>query len=840
MDVHGNARHRVVATGLGVVSPVGLTVSEFWRSVSGGQSGLTQVKSLDTDGYGSTYGGEVNGFDFDSSDLPDRNCDDRTIHFALGAAEQALAHSLVSLDDLDRNRFGVILGTCMGGMRSGEEWHRQLITKGYENTDHSLLLGYQFDSATNALSARHGLHGPKATVSTACAAGANAIGYASDLIRFGQADYMLAGGSDSLAHLAYAGFSSLQSLGPEPCSPYSKGRAGLTLGEGAGVVLLERLDLALARGATVFAEVLGYGLSVDGYHPTAPHPQGDGAARAIRAALSSGGISRDRVGYVNGHGTGTPKNDSAETNALKAAFGELATSIPISSTKSMVGHSLGAAGAVEGITTMLALHHQYIPPTINFKDTDPGLDLDYTPNDGHQAEIGVAISNSFAFGGNNAVVVYGRSADNPPIVEQEQQERVVVTGLGVISAAGLGKEALWTAVCAGNSLAGPVTGFDAGELPVTSAAEIPSFDSTEYLSARQTRRMDLASKYAIVTSKMALEDAGLVVDDSNRDRIGVVAGTGNGPSQAATSFHRPLVEEGPLSANPAIFPNTVFNAAAGQVAIHLQLHGCTTTVTAERASSAAGMVYAHELLRRGRSDAIICVSMDELDATSMAAYNGLAVASGQPRPFGKGRDGFAPSAGAVALVLETMSSATARGATIYGEIVGYGMTSDAVPSGRHDLSGVQAGRAMALALAQAGLAPADLDYICASASGSRAADLVEARGIRQALGDESGRVPVSSIKGVIGEPWGTGTAMSAVAGLLAIRDGVMPPTAGLVQAGPGCTLNHIVGDSIAGPVESVLVNAIACGGNNISLVVRRFEKNGYAPAESVNAGRRLA
>jgi 3-oxoacyl-[acyl-carrier-protein] synthase II len=823
MKIPGDAHRRVVATGLGVISPVGLTVTDFWAAVSAGRPGLAKVTSLDTESYGSAYGGEVTRFDFGAVELPDANCANRTIYFALAAAEQAVQQSALPLARIDRERFGVVLGTCMGGMRSGEEWHRQLITKGFESTDHELLLGYQFDGATNALSARHRLYGPKATISTACAAGANAIGYASDLIRFGKSDYMLAGGSDSLAHLAYAGFSSLQSLAADPCAPYSRDRSGLTLGEGAGVVLLERLDLALARGATIYAEILGYGLTVDGYHPTAPHPQGDGAARAIRAAIKASGVHPERVGYVNGHGTGTPKNDSAETNALKAAFGAHASALPISSTKSVVGHSLGAAGALEGITTMLALHHQYIPPTINFGEPDPALDLDYTPNVGHAANFDVALSNSFAFGGNNAVVVYGRPSDAGNADASESLERVVVTGLGVLSAAGLGKEALWSAVRDGSTLIGPVQGFDVADLPIRVAAEIPEFDASAYVSPREARRMDLSTQYAIVTSKMALADAALPVDDANRDRIGVVAGTGNGPSQAATSFHRPLVEDGPSAANPAVFPNTVFNAAAGQVAINLSLHGCTTTVTAERASSAAGLTFAYDTLRRRLNDAIICVSMDELDATSMAGFNGLGVASDLPRPFGGGRDGFGPGGAAVALVLETLSSATARGADIYGEIVGYGMTSDAVPTGRHDLSGVQAGRAMALALAEAGLSPEELDYICASASGSRGADLVEARGIRLALGEQWDQVPVSSIKGVTGETWGCTSAMSAVVGLLAMRDGVLPPTAGLDVAGRGCELNHVTAGPVDRRIDTFLVNAVACGGNNISLVLRRVE-----------------
>ncbi len=821
--IPANASERVVVTGIGVISPLGHSLAQFWNSVSNGVSGLIQVTSMDTTGYGSNLGGEVTNFAFDQVKVPNGVKPDRTVVFALAAANQAVQLAGLPATDYDHERFGVVLGTCMGGMRSGEEWHRQWITRGYEQADHALLLGYQFYAASDAVSAAFGLHGPKATISTACAAGANAIGYAFDLIRHGKADRMLAGGSESLAHIAYAGFSSLQSLTPDFCSPYSSGRRGLNLGEGAGIVVLERLDLALARGATVYAEIMGYGLSIDGYHPTAPHPQGLGAARAVGAALKAGGITRDQVSYINGHGTGTPKNDSAETNAIKASFGERARSIPVSSTKSMVGHSLGAAGAIEGITTMLAIHNQYIPPTINYQAQDPELDLDYVPNQGRSSSIEVAISNSFAFGGNNAVVVYGRFQPEKklPVVKTD---RVVVTGIGLISSAGLGKQAFWEAVKTGRSCVGPIASFDASEFGQSVAGDIPAFDMKQFIPAKDMRRMDLSTKYAIISSKMALADAGFEVNDANRTRVGIIAGTGNGPAQAATSFHRPMVEDGPTAANPAIFPNTVFNAAAGQVAIHLHLQGVTSTLTSERASGANAITYGYDLLRQGLNDAIICLGFEEFEASSMAAYSGLGLTAPVARPFDADRNGFAPSGGAVALVLETLESATTRGAHIYGEMVGYGMTSDAVPTGQHDITGRQVARAMQIALQEGGVRPDQLGYICASANGNRAGDLTEARGISLALGEAAPKVPVSTYKGTTGEPMGCSGGMGVVTGLMALEDYLLPPSVGLEKPGPGCKLCHVSKEPLEAYIENFMVNAVACGGNNVSLLFKRYGK----------------
>ncbi len=823
MKVAIDPKQRVVVTGLGVISPVGLNQAEFWASISAGISGIGPVESLDTTGYGSQLGAEVKGFDFEAWSACLTDFADRSAYFAVAAGQEALKDAgLSNRNSLDTNRFGVVLGTCMGGMRKGEEWHRQWRMLGTDRTDHSQLLGYQFYSPTDSVSAAFQLHGPKTTISTACAAGANAIGLAFDHIRNGQADYMLAGGTDTLANIAYAGFTSLQSLSAEPCQPYSKDRNGLTLGEGAGLLVLERLDLALARGANIYAEILGYGLSVDGYHPTAPHPQGVGAAHAIRATLLDSGLEPEQVQYVNGHGTGTPKNDIAETNAIKAALGETAYKIPISSTKSMIGHTLGAAGAIEGIATILAIYHQFVPPTANYQADDPEMGLDYVPNHGRPAALDVAISNSFAFGGNNAVVAYGRYTGQPRYKEQVVEQRVVITGLGMISTAGVGVEPFWEAVSKGQSCIRPITTYDTTDYYCKSGGEIPEFDARQFIAARDMRRMDTSSKYAIITSKIALADAGFAVTDANRHRVGVLAGTGSGPAQAAVDFFDPLIEGGPPAANPAIFPNTVFNAAAGQVAIHLQLQGCTSTITADRASSAHALAYSYDLLRRNLNDAIICVAMDEFHEAGLAGSTGLNLVSETPRPFDSQRNGYAPGGGAVALVLETLESAQKRGATIYGEVAGYGMSSDATQTGQQDIKGEHIARAMQLALAAGQLTPTDLNYIFASANGQRAGDLAEAQAIQLALGDDVSQVSVSSIKGTIGEPYGSTGAFNVVAGLLAMRDLRVPPTLGLEKPGAGCKLQHVTQEPMDIYLNNFLANSVACGGNNVSLLVKRF------------------
>jgi len=816
---------RVVVTGVGIIVGNGHNADEFWSAAVAGKSGISRVEGLNTTGYGSSVGGEVKDFALDRiRHLAPAGGSDRAIDLALAAAQEAIERSGLSLPDVDHERFGVVLGTCLGGMRSGEEWQRQWIKDGWANTNKQLVLLYPFHAPVDALSRAFNLKGPKSTISTACAAGANAIGYAFDLIRQGKADIMLAGGTDPLAELGYGGFSSLQSLSPNPCAPYSGNREGLTLGEGAGVVVLERLDLALQRGAPILAEILGYGLSADGYHPTAPHPTGAGAARAIGFALEDAGITKEAVQYINGHGTGTEKNDAAETKAIKAAFGEHAYKIPVSSTKSMIGHTLGAAGAVEGIATILTIKNQTIHPTISYREADPACDLDYVPNVARRAQIDVALSNNFAFGGNNAAVIYGRYQDSRGSKRaQRKKHRVVITGFGLLSAAGVGLMPFWEALSRGECCLRPIAGFDASTYPTSLAGEVLAFDFKEFISPKAARRMDTISKYGVATTKMALADAGLEVTEENGPRVGIICGTGSGPVESIESFKRPIVLGGPAEANPAIFPNTVYNAAPGQIAMAVQAVGYTSTLTADRASSASAICYAFDLLQLGVANALICANMDELNEAVFAAHSRLGgLAAEPPRPFDSQRRGYVLAGGAATLIVETLDHALTRGARIYAEVVGYGMTSDACEIGSQDESGWQLARAMREAMAQGKVTSEEVQLICASANGSRLADLAEARAIQLAMGDAAQRTPVTSIKSTVGDPQGCTGSMGVAAAVLAMQEGLVPPILNFASAEEGCILNIVAGQALAAKVDCALVNSVGCGGNNVSILLRRY------------------
>ena len=294
------------------------------------------------------------------------------------------------------------------------------------------------------------MKGPVLSVDTACAASANAIGYGAELIRLGHADAVLTGGADAFSDILIAGFHSLESLSPEPAAPYSIDRKGLSLGEGSGMLVLMRQDVAEEQGAPILAEVAGYGLSADGYHPTAPHPEGAGAARAIQTGLRQAGIDPGQVDYVNSHGTGTAKNDTAETAATKVGLGEEAAyKVAVSSTKSMIGHLLGGAGAAEAIVTVKAIQDQVAPPTANFTEADPECDLDYVPNEAREMKIDVAVSNNFAFGGANASVTFLRPGFRDEAPPSPDADRPVITGIAALTVAGTDLDALWQAYKSG-------------------------------------------------------------------------------------------------------------------------------------------------------------------------------------------------------------------------------------------------------------------------------------------------------------------------------------------------------------------------------------------------------
>ena len=400
---------RVVITGMGIFCSIGRNVEEFARSLKEGKSGIGQISLFDTSKYPSKLGAQIGDYH------PERFLGkkelkrlSRTDQFALIAAEEAVGDS--GINSYAPEEVGICLGAGAGGMFEAEAYHRETLLKGKSRA--SLLLPFIPSFTANRVAQRFRFSGPMATITTACSSSATSIGYGADLIRNGKAKAVLCGGSDALSELTFGGFNSLRATDPSPCRPFDKKRAGMSLGEGAAILVLEGLDEAMKRGARIYAEFLGYGIGGEAYHITAPEPTGMMEARIMGKALEESEIKPSEVDYINAHGTGTPLNDKVETRSIKRVFGERAYSIPVSSIKSMVGHCLGSAGATEAVASILSIVHGFVPPTVNHQEGDEDCDLDYVPGKSREVNVKVVLSNSFAFGGNCTTIIFGKGASN--------------------------------------------------------------------------------------------------------------------------------------------------------------------------------------------------------------------------------------------------------------------------------------------------------------------------------------------------------------------------------------------------------------------------------------------
>ncbi len=399
-------KKRVVIAGLGVVSAVGNNLTEFWESLIRGKEGTKEITVFDPSAYRTKIAAEVSNLDveayFSKKELRRLSrCD----QFGLIAFREAWKSARLDQNSCDKERTGVILGAGSGGILSVEKYFRSLYQEGMESSP-SLLISYSLATTTDHIALESGLKGPRSTTATVCSSSSASIGVAYEMIQMGLADVMVTGGSDSLCEVSFSGFSSLKLVDPESCKPFDKRRRGLVIGEGAGILILEELEHASRREAPIYAEFLGYGICADAYHLTAPEPKGEGVERVIQIALSHAGISPDDVNTINAHGTATPFNDIAETRGIKRVFGERSKEIPISGIKSMIGHCLGSAGGIEAAATVMTLKTGIIPPTIHYEVPDPFCDLNYTPNRPVKQDVRIALSNSFAFGGNNACLVF--------------------------------------------------------------------------------------------------------------------------------------------------------------------------------------------------------------------------------------------------------------------------------------------------------------------------------------------------------------------------------------------------------------------------------------------------
>ncbi|WP_347274280.1 beta-ketoacyl-[acyl-carrier-protein] synthase family protein [Candidatus Kuenenia sp.] len=397
---------RVVITGVGMITPIGSGKDAFWNALTAGESGVSEVSCIDTSGYRVHKGCEVKNFNY-SDYVKDGVLKEigKGSQFAIAATKLALDDAKIDLSKTELERMGVSVGTTAGEIQILEKVNYIRHRDGEARVAPDLFLMHPCNNIPANIAIEFGLKGPNTIIPTACAAGNYAIGYAYDLIRFGRVDVMVAGGSDPFSKVAFTGFARLGAIAPEICQPFDKNRKGMMVGEGAGMLVLESLECAEKRNANVYAEIIGYGLSCDAYHITIPHPDGEGVISAMIKALKSANLRPEDVQYISAHGTGTPANDKAETISIKKVFGEKPEHLAISSIKSMIGHTMGAASVIEAIACALAVQNDIIPPTINYVTPDPECDLDYVPNVMRKQEVNIALNNAHAFGGNNSCLV---------------------------------------------------------------------------------------------------------------------------------------------------------------------------------------------------------------------------------------------------------------------------------------------------------------------------------------------------------------------------------------------------------------------------------------------------
>ncbi len=410
-------RRRVVVTGLGCISPVGNTVAASWDALLAGHSGIATITKFDASAFSTHFAGEVKGFNIEDY-IPGKEARhmDTFIHYGMAAGMQAMQDSGLAVTEANAERIGVLVGSGIGGLPMIEQTHAELTSRGPRRISPFFVPASIINMISGHLSIKYGLKGPNLAIVTACTTGLHCIGEAGRLIEYGDADVMIAGGAEStVSPLGLGGFAAaraLSSRNDDPATasrPWDTERDGFVLGEGAGVMVLEEYEHAKARGAKIYAELLGFGMSADAHHMTAPLEDGDGARRCMISAMRNAGVNADQINYVNAHGTSTPLGDVAETVAIKRALGDAASKVVVNSTKSMTGHLLGGAGGLESVFTVLAVHKQISPPTINIFNQDPACDLDYCANTAREMPINVALKNSFGFGGTNGSLIFGKA-----------------------------------------------------------------------------------------------------------------------------------------------------------------------------------------------------------------------------------------------------------------------------------------------------------------------------------------------------------------------------------------------------------------------------------------------
>lgn len=702
---------RCVITGLGLICAAGNDVDTCWQNICAGKTGIDEVKSVSTEGCVSHVGAEVH-----CEDLPAPEYD-RSVRLCLHAAHEAVRDG--RLTDSAVREAGVILGSCVGGAASIDHYYTGLLQGRTEEQD-VLKMSASAIAANTAFAL--GANGETANIVNACAAGTMSVSYACDLIRLGRGEIFLAGGTDAFSSLAYAGFNALHALSAGPCSPLNHSN-GISLGEGAGVLVVEEYEHAIRRGAKIYCEVAGWGVSSDAFHITAPQPQGEGQMAALHRAMVNAGTEAGDIGYINAHGTGTAKNDAAEFLSLHTLFEGAAPSV--SSTKSMTGHCLGAAGAIEAVLSVKALTENTVLPTTGYAPEDlaplaeKAGNLDCVVNVAHERELENVMSNSFAFGGTNASIIFSKK---PHPAEQTGKRRICVTGIGELLS-----EADGTA-----SVQRELTPEDFGARDVKLGFY---------------RKLDRFSQIQLISGMRALADGNITIDESNENDIGIVVGTSDGPMTEIVGFQKAVVEGGTANGSAFSFPNTVYNAAGGYFSIFAGIKGYNVTVANSVQAGLQSICYAADVLHNGSENIMVASGTDENTDVDAELYGKLGLLA-ETKPYSLEKPGFVLGEGSVSLIVEKASSAEKRGAVKYAEVAGCAMAHHAVEFGTVSGSEDALAKAVEAACADAGISVSDIDAVSGFANGHKTIDELELSTYKKVFGRD---IPVFAVRETIGE-----------------------------------------------------------------------------------------
>jgi 3-oxoacyl-[acyl-carrier-protein] synthase II len=723
-------RNRVCVTGMGVVCSGGNDCGSFGKVIAAGTPCFSRITHPKLGHLKSKYAGIISNF----KEQPGSACIrlpplDRFHYLALAAAGQALTNASLPASLRMSASTGVLVGTCSGPMLSIERSYEDKDRDPAKNTKEKFF-ARRYDSCAKVLAMVFGIPGMSATVVTACSAGLVAIGTAVDLIRVGAMERMLVGGSDTISPTTVAGFDGLKATAEAACAPFSL-PFGLSLGEAAAFLVLENRECALQRGAAVLAEIAGFGLSNDAYHCTSPDPTGAGQALAMERALCDAGVSPDAVVYINAHGTGTEANDKTETKAIRRVFGGRAAAIPISSTKSMIGHCLGAAGCLETITTIIGHQLHVYPPTANFSAARQGCTLDYIPDAGRPWTVkGPVVNNNFAFGGNNAsLVFYPGSVGEREFPDRSAAEPIVITACGIVSAAGVGKEDFVSAVHGGIAL------FRTMDFPGRESLEVaavPSFDMNRIDRRIDARLMDKSSKFATAAARLALQDSAFFDKAGKRGNLGFFLNCATGTTQAESDYITSLLRDDYHVQQVSSFPYVVPNSITGNVCRALSLTGHNSTFCLGPGAGLMGLGFAWHALRNGHVSALLCGSVDELLEKELMEKTPGGLMPGNPPP----------GEGACVFMLETLTHARPRNA-ILGELCAIAYSTDLEFATHCDATTTNLQNTIKQALSEAGITPRHIGALC-----YRTANVREKEAIAAVMGSSDYRtIDVSNIIG---------------------------------------------------------------------------------------------